>query len=268
MKIAIPIFNERVSPRFDNAQDFIVLTVEKRIEIERQELPVKKWTLIKKIMTLIEREVDTVICGGIDRSSMQQLSSYGINVYSWVTGNVEDALSCFLKGELDSGCILGAGGKTREQWRFRRKKKNMAFNDCGLGKHNQKEEVINMSGIDGTGAKAQISVAGRGRGGCNTGIGGQGSGGGQGVGSGRGAGGGGGAGQDSGGRRGRSFGGGMGMRRRGCGQMNSEYNCSITEGDRSFLEEQKSHLENRLSAIKMRLETLASPAKPDTAENK
>ncbi|MBF0260062.1 MAG: NifB/NifX family molybdenum-iron cluster-binding protein [Desulfamplus sp.] len=256
MKIAIPIFNDRVSPRFDNAQNFILLTVEKRIEIERQELPVKNWALIKKIMTLIEKEVDTVICGGIDRSSMQQLSSYGINVYSWVTGNVEDALSCFLQGELDSGSILGKGGKMREQWRFRGKKKNMAFSGCGLRKYNQKEEVMNMSGIDGTGAKAQISVAGRGRGGCNTGGGCQGSGGG-----------GGGAGQGIGSGQG-GFGSGMGMRRRGCGQMNSEYNYGITEGNRSFLEEQKSHLENRLSAIKMRLETLASPIKPDKAEDK
>ncbi|MBF0469148.1 MAG: DUF5320 domain-containing protein [Desulfamplus sp.] len=74
--------------------------------------------------------------------------------------------------------------------------------------------------------------------------------------------------QGSDSRRGRSgFGGGMGMRRRGCGQMNSEYNCDITEGDRSFLEEQKSHLENRLNSIRMRLEELTS-AKPDKAEDK
>lgn len=70
--------------------------------------------------------------------------------------------------------------------------------------------------------------------------------------------------KDSGVGKGRGFGRCMGMRGRGCydGQMGNEDNCRIPEGDRSFLEEQKSHLENRLHSIKQRLETLSS-ARPD-----
>ncbi len=75
--------------------------------------------------------------------------------------------------------------------------------------------------------------------------------------------------KDAGGGRGRGGGRCMGIRMGGCygGEANSVDNCRITEGDRAFLEVQKSHLENRLHSIKQKIESL-SCARPDEGEVK
>jgi predicted Fe-Mo cluster-binding NifX family protein len=118
MKIAIPVFHTKISPRFDSSQGFILLEIEKSSVMKRKELPTKDWPLPDKIKQLIDLGVDTLICGGIDLKSMQHLNFNGIKVYSWITGEVEDALTCFLNERLESGDILGIHGKRKGRWRF------------------------------------------------------------------------------------------------------------------------------------------------------
>ena len=62
---------------------------------------------------MLELGVDTVICGGIDRWSVESLRSEGVTIYGWVTGEVEDAVESLLSGELDSEATVQAGGRCR-----------------------------------------------------------------------------------------------------------------------------------------------------------
>jgi hypothetical protein len=62
-----------------------------------------------------------LICGGIDRLSRQQIGLNRIEVYSWVTGEINDAVSCFLRNGLNSGTILGSNGKKEGRWQFRQR---------------------------------------------------------------------------------------------------------------------------------------------------
>jgi predicted Fe-Mo cluster-binding NifX family protein len=55
--------------------------------------------------------VDTVVCGGIDCWSAESLESAGIIIYSWVTGEIEDALVALVRGDLDSEDATEAGGR-------------------------------------------------------------------------------------------------------------------------------------------------------------
>ena len=118
MKIAIPVFHTKVSPRFDTTQGFILLDIEKRNVMEREKLTTKGLTSSAKIKQLIRLGVDTLICGGIDRESMQHLNHKGVTVYSWVTGEIDDAVSCFLENGMESGLILGSKGEKKGRWRF------------------------------------------------------------------------------------------------------------------------------------------------------
>ena len=116
MKIAIPTFGTRVSPRFDCAGAVLVLTVDDGKASERQEFAASDWALHERISKLLELGVDTVICGGIDQWSVESLRSAGVTIYGWVSGEVEDALAALLQGELDSEPAVQAGGR----WRCRR----------------------------------------------------------------------------------------------------------------------------------------------------
>ena len=100
MKIAVPVFGSRVSPRFDCAQVFLVLTADEGNDLQRQELVATNWAPHERINRLMELGVNTVICGGIDWWSAQSLRSAGIIVYSSVTGDVEEALNALLRGEM------------------------------------------------------------------------------------------------------------------------------------------------------------------------
>jgi len=101
MKIAIPLFDTRISPRFYYTKQFLLVTSENGAVIDRQQLPAEGLTSHTRVKKLIEQGVDTLICDDIDRTSAQHLSSNGIRIYSRVTGEAEDALRCFIQGGLE-----------------------------------------------------------------------------------------------------------------------------------------------------------------------
>lgn len=130
MKIAIPLFGKRVSPRFDCAAQFLILTVKNGNIVQRENLLLKEKVLRERIKRLSEIQVDTLICSGIDSYSEEQLFFHGMRVLSWITGEVEDVIRCFLEGNLKPGMMMGADGRCCGHWRFRHCK-----GPCGGGRH-------------------------------------------------------------------------------------------------------------------------------------
>jgi predicted Fe-Mo cluster-binding NifX family protein len=187
MKIAIPVFQTKISPRFDQTQGFIVVETEKANVISKKHLSTIGWTALDKMRHLVSLRIDTLICGGIDRASLQYLSFNGLTVYSWVTGEVDDALACFLDNRMKPGLILGANGKMMGRWRFCKGTKHLCnmFRTSNL---NAEKGVNTMPRGDGTGPQGPGPRSGRGRGGCKGGKGGRGGGRGQGQRSGQGKG--------------------------------------------------------------------------------
>jgi len=113
MKIAIPTFGTRVSPRFDCAQEIAIVTVGEGRPSERLELSASDWPPRERIHRLLELGVDTIICGGIDRWTTRALQSAGVTIYGWVAGEVGDALAALLKGDLDEEAAMQGGGRCR-----------------------------------------------------------------------------------------------------------------------------------------------------------
>jgi predicted Fe-Mo cluster-binding NifX family protein len=111
MKIAIPTFGTRVSPRFDCAQAVLIVSVDDGESTRREELVASGWAPHERINKLLELGVDTVICGGIDSWSTESLQSAGVTIYGWVAGEIEDVLAALLRGELDSEAMTEAGGR-------------------------------------------------------------------------------------------------------------------------------------------------------------
>jgi predicted Fe-Mo cluster-binding NifX family protein len=113
-KIAIPTFAERVSPRFDCAQTVLLVTIDQQgEESHREQFEASDWAPHERINKLLELGVNTVVCGGIDRWSVDSLRSAGVTIYGWVAGEVEDALAALLRGDLDSEAASRPGGRCR-----------------------------------------------------------------------------------------------------------------------------------------------------------
>ena len=109
MKIAIPVFGTRVSPRFDCAQTFLLVTLDGDRTTDRQELAAGEWAPHERINRLVEQGATAVICGGIDWWSAASLHSAGISVHHGVTGEVDHALAAWLRGEVKEAAAAVPG---------------------------------------------------------------------------------------------------------------------------------------------------------------
>jgi len=72
MKIAIPIFGNRVSPRFDFSPEIWVIEVERGKVVGQEKLSTANLNLPQRLEQITSNRVDKVICGGIDGLSRNQ----------------------------------------------------------------------------------------------------------------------------------------------------------------------------------------------------
>ena len=100
MKIAIPTWNGRVSPVFDTASRLLVVEGAEGSETARFETEISEQFLPSKIMRLTGLGIDTLICGAISRPLAYMITTAGIKIIPWISGQVEDVLQAFLTGTL------------------------------------------------------------------------------------------------------------------------------------------------------------------------
>jgi predicted Fe-Mo cluster-binding NifX family protein len=105
LKIAIPLFNSRVSPRFDFAAKLLVVTIVDGKITDRQEFSLANLNPIKRTSLLHELRVQLMLCGGISCFAERFIKAYGIEVIPLVQGEVEEVLTLFVNGNLSSAII-------------------------------------------------------------------------------------------------------------------------------------------------------------------
>ncbi len=101
MRLAIPIWGERVSPVFDTASRLVLVEVEEGTEASRQMVEVGADLFpTQRARRLSDLQVNVLICGAISRPLASFVSAAGIELIAWVAGPVEDVLRAYLAGRL------------------------------------------------------------------------------------------------------------------------------------------------------------------------
>lgn len=122
MRIAIPIWQSRVSPVFDVAGRLLLVDVADGQETTRSEEALAETLLPGKAQRLKDLGVDVLICGAISRPLAMLTAQAGITVVPWVAGDVNEVLARYLQDGLSDprfsmpGCRCRWGGRGR-QWR-------------------------------------------------------------------------------------------------------------------------------------------------------
>ena len=106
MRIAIPVFGKRISPRFDCAPGLGLFEVERGEVTNSREISCEGWGDIDRVSKLRDLNVDTLICGGLPEYLQSILRQRGIQVIPWIAGNADEALSLFLKDRLVQGMVM------------------------------------------------------------------------------------------------------------------------------------------------------------------
>lgn len=129
-RLALPTWNDRLSPLFDSATKILLVDVDGGREITRSEVTLREEDLPFRAKRLADLGVDVLLCGAISRSLASMLASSEIVVDSFLTGRVEELLHIYLTGKQPDtayqmpGCpsrqCRGGGGRRR---RYRKQKR-------------------------------------------------------------------------------------------------------------------------------------------------
>ena len=107
MKVAIPRMGESVAPCLEYSATIAIFTIEESAIVDQLDFPFRSTNPLDRIRLLRDQHVDTVICGGVQDVFENLVRASGIQLISWVAGNVEELLDQFLAGRLVPGCQSG-----------------------------------------------------------------------------------------------------------------------------------------------------------------
>ncbi len=100
MKLAVPVWQGRISPVFDVAGQLLLVELVDGREVVREERPLGDAAADQRAAKLAEYGVETLICAGISQPLEGMLADRGLRVIARVCGDVEDVLAAFLAGRL------------------------------------------------------------------------------------------------------------------------------------------------------------------------
>jgi predicted Fe-Mo cluster-binding NifX family protein len=100
VKVAIPRFRERVAPCFEYSATITIFSIESGSVVDQRDFTLQSRVALDRVRLLRDQEVDTLICGGVQEKFEDLVKARGIEVISWVSGDVEDLLKRFIKGKL------------------------------------------------------------------------------------------------------------------------------------------------------------------------
>ena len=100
MRVAIPVWNGRVSPVFDTAGQVLLVEVEQGSERNRRSEELSGSFPAWRVRRLVELGVEVLICGGISRPLATMLAAAGIRLVPWTAGSVDEVLTAYLGGRL------------------------------------------------------------------------------------------------------------------------------------------------------------------------
>ncbi len=117
MRVALPIWDERVSPVFDVASRLLVVDLEGGREVYRTEAALDEPEAGRRAQRLAQLNIDLLICGAISTALEAMLASAGIDVTPQTCGPVEEVLKAFVHGRLTGEAFLMPGACDRRRVR-------------------------------------------------------------------------------------------------------------------------------------------------------
>ena len=152
MKVAITIWENRISPVFDASHMLLVTEIENEKIINRKQIMFNPEMPSRLTETLTAMDVDVLICGAVSEMPANTIEAGGIKLIPFIAGDANKVLEFFVKGNpiIPAFSMPGCGCKHRERVR-----KKAGFT--------QKRGERIMPRGDGTGPKGHRKGKGLGR---------------------------------------------------------------------------------------------------------
>lgn len=116
-RIAISIWQERVSPVFDTASRLSIYDQGAGQRAVPQTVDLVPLDIGQRARFIRDLGINTLLCGAISRPLYSLLVNFGVTVRPWITGNVDEVLAAYESGTLNSGRFFLPGCGRRRQRR-------------------------------------------------------------------------------------------------------------------------------------------------------
>lgn len=115
MKVALAVWENRISPLLDTARTLLIAELDQGVVVStRQEM--LRGENVQDLLVLLEASgVETLVCGAVSRRFATWLSASGLKLLPFISGEVEEVLEALLQDRLSDpsfampGCGHGGG---------------------------------------------------------------------------------------------------------------------------------------------------------------
>jgi len=114
MKIAIPVWQDHVSPLFDSAAQLLIAEAGNKNILKQDIINVESLSLFQRTDLLEKLAIDIFVCGGITRPILDNIRNKNITVIPFVCGNVKELLMALIKGK-DVKNVFAMPGKSEKE---------------------------------------------------------------------------------------------------------------------------------------------------------
>ena len=122
-KVAIPIWENRVSPVMDTASQLMLLEFDQSDSFSRQVLEIPALHMIHKIEFIRSTEINLLICGAISQAMFRMIAALGIEIIPFIRGNIDEVIKAYIHGQLHNDSFFLPGypcGRGRNRQNRRR----------------------------------------------------------------------------------------------------------------------------------------------------
>ena len=114
MRIAVPIWEDKVSPVLDTAAKLLILETLDQKKISRSEAFLNEPEILKRCFRIQKLDIDVLICGAISRPFSERLAAAGINIIPGISGAVEEIVAAYFCGMLNQSKYLMPGCRQKQ----------------------------------------------------------------------------------------------------------------------------------------------------------
>lgn len=164
MKMALTVWENRISPVFDAARMLLVVEIENTKIISRHYESFHPELPARLAVRLAQLDVAVLICGAISEMPANILEANGIKLIPFITGDAGEVIDAYVKEVPFMPAFLMPGCSHKRRRHGGKRKKHGARFTHG-------REVMHMPKGDGTGPQGQGPGTGKGQGGRKSGKG-------------------------------------------------------------------------------------------------
>jgi predicted Fe-Mo cluster-binding NifX family protein len=111
MRIAISIWEDKISPVLDTASKLLIIDNQTQKKSSRFEANLLEQEMSRRCSFIRKLDLDVLICGAVSRQFREMLKACGIKIISGISGPAEDVLEAYLQGTLPHSGFFMPGSK-------------------------------------------------------------------------------------------------------------------------------------------------------------